>query len=230
MVNRPSFVLLLASLVLVTAAKAQRTDDSPPWRKGMFFASVGGSWKAKEYRVKNTLRWSIDPQVAFFVNDWLSVGLGGTFGFDEFNYTETNVITGITRSNLQEGRWWGLGPTVRGHLGSSKFGLFAQLSAHFGELEKNTENNFTDLDDTYLREQGSFQMYTFSPGAAYYFSPKFGAEVMAHAWWTLADVRSGNVTDNGQVEQFNSARYDATGGGWSVNLIYFFSLAQGADQ
>ena len=230
MVNRPSFVLLLATLVLVTAAKAQRTDDSPPWRKGMFFTSVGGSWKAKEYRVKNTLRWSIDPQVAFFVNDWLSVGLGGTFGFDEFNYTETNVITGITRSNLQEGRWWGLGPTIRGHLGSSKFGLFAQLSAHFGELEKNTENNFTDLDDTYLREQGSFQMYTFSPGAAYYFSPKFGAEVMAHAWWTLADVRSGNVTDNGQVEQFNSARYDATGGGWSVNLIYFFSLAQGADQ
>ena len=54
MVNRPSFVLLPASLVLVTAAKAQRIDDSPPWRKGMLFCPVGGSWKAKEYRVKNT--------------------------------------------------------------------------------------------------------------------------------------------------------------------------------
>ena len=213
---------------LLSLAVVAQTEDPGPLQKGNFFVSAGGSWKSKEYRVKSDLRWSIDPQVGYFLTDRLSVGVGSTFGFTAFDYSETNSITGVTATNSSNGNWWGIGPTIRGYLGSEKFALFGQLSGNFGQLEKTSENNFTIGNDTYLREQGSFSMYSFSPGAAFYFGPKIGAEVMATAYWVIANVRSGNVTEDGQVEELNSAKYDATGGGWAINLVYFFSLAGGA--
>ncbi|MCB0794308.1 MAG: hypothetical protein KDB88_06190 [Flavobacteriales bacterium] len=199
-------------------------QSSPPLSKGNFFLSAGGSWKAEEYRVKSKLRWSLDPQVGYFVIDKVSIGLIGNIGFSEFDYSETNEITGITKTNLKEGGWWGLGPAVRGHLGSEKFALFAQLSALFGSLEQNSENNFTENNDTYLREKGSYQMVSFSPGFAWNFIPKLGVEALAHFYWASAYVRSGNVSQDGQVDELNAQQYSATGGGWSVNLVYFFGL------
>lgn len=218
-------LLVLAALVLALPMNGQEIS---PLRKGRFFVSGSGSWKAKEYRVKSTLRWSIDPQVAYLLTDRFSLGLAGTIGLSDFAYSQTNTASGITRSNTSSSGWWGMGPSFRGYLGSDRFNLFAQLGTQFGRLQKTSENNFTENNESYFREKGTFTMFSFAPGISYYFSDHFGMEGMAHAYWVISNVRSGVITEDGQLDMLNNARYEATGGGWSIGLVYIFGLQRGA--
>ena len=152
------------------------------------------------------------------MNDWLSVGLGGTFGFDEFNYRRPTRITGITRSNLQEGRL--VGPGTHDTRASRQQQVRSVRPAEPTSGNRRRTPRTTsrrDLDDTYLRNRIVPDVHLL-PGAAYYFSPKFGAEVMAHAWWTLRRaLRERDRQRPGGAVQQRPLRCDR--GGWSVNLI-----------
>lgn len=197
------------------------------FNEGDFMISLGGSWKSEEYRVKETLDEELDLMIGYHPLSRMGVGLAGNWGLSEFSYAEDDPASGITYTNYKKGRWFGLGPYVRGHLGPPEFSAFAQLSAVFGTMEQDSENNLTDGNYLYYRQEGSFQQYSFGAGVWWYFTRRFGVEVLGLADWTVADVRSANVGSDGELENVNSERYEASGGGWSLKLLYWFRLDKG---
>ncbi|MEO8590461.1 MAG: hypothetical protein ABI432_13885 [Flavobacteriales bacterium] len=216
-----STLVLGAVIMMVMPAHGQ-------FETGDLLLSVGGSYKAKQYDLKETLNSEIDLQLGYYPIPRVGVGLIGNWGLSEFDYAKTNEITGVTETNYKEGHWGGIGPYVRGHLGSPDFSVFGQLSAVFGRVEQDSENNLTDGNDQYYRQEGNFQQYGFSMGVWWYFTRRFGAEILGTSDWTFAKIRSGNVSTNGELDSSEPQRIDDTGGGGSIRLIYWFRLDKGA--
>jgi hypothetical protein len=218
---RRNLALILPILIACTPLLAQ-------YDEGDFMISFGGSWKSEEYRVKETIDQELDLMVGYHPLKRMGVGLVGNWGLTEFSYAEEDPGTGITYTNYKKGNWGGIGPYIRGHLGPPEFSAFAQLSAVFGKLEQDSENNLTDGNYLYYRQEGNFQQYSFGAGVWWYFTRRIGVEVLGLADWTVANVRSGNVGSDGEVDNYNSERYEASGGGWSLKLLYWFRLDGGA--
>ncbi|MBL7965048.1 MAG: hypothetical protein JNM31_14535 [Flavobacteriales bacterium] len=201
---------------------------SAQFEKGDFFTSFGGSWKSQQYRVKETLDREIDLQIGYYPISRMGVGMLSAWGLSKFSYAETNQISGVTKSNRKDGYWGGVGPFIRGNLGIPRFSVFGQMSALFGRVEQDSENNLAGGAMMTTRAEGNFQQYAFSAGLWYYFTRRFGAEILGSADWTFANITSGTVGTDGELLNANSARYDDTGGGWSLRLMYWFRLDKGA--
>lgn len=189
--------------------------------------SLGGSWKSEQYRVKESLDEELDLLIGYYPIKRFGVGVTGSWGLSKFSYAETDDYTNTTEYNYKDGHWFGMGPCIRGHLGSPEFSIFGQMSAIFGSVEQDSENNLAGTALEY-RQEGSFQQYSFGAGLWWYFTRRFGAEFIGTADWTEAQITSGTVASDGRIENPNSENYDDNGGGWSVRLIYWFRLDKAA--
>lgn len=221
-------IMRIPSVLAVVAAIINGLPTYGQFETGDLFLSAGGSYKSKKYTFKETLDSQIDLQVGYYPVPRVGVGFLSSWGLSEFSYSKTDDYTGATSFNYKEGHWGGIGPFVRGNLGDPTFSVFGQLSAIFGRVEQDSENNLTDGNEMYYREEGNFQQLAFSVGLWWYFTRRFGAEVLGSADWTFAKIRSGNVSSNGEVENNEPQRVEDTGGGGSLRLIYWFRLDKGA--
>lgn len=217
-----------APIVLSAALLTVGASLQAQWERGDFVLGAGGSWKSEEYRVKETLDSELDMIIGYYPIPRMGVGLLGNWGLTKFSYAEEDPADGVTYTNYKEGHWGGVGPFIRGHLGIPKFSVFGQLSAVFGSVEQDSENNLTDGNLTYYRQEGGYQQYAFAAGVWYFFTRRFGAEFVGSADWTFATIRSGTVENDGEITNYNEKNYDDTGGGWSLKLLYWFRLDKGA--
>ncbi len=220
-------LLLALPLGLALLAQAQ-AEPLSPFRKGRFYASGAASWKTEDYDLKDKKRWNLEPQVGYFVIDNVAVGIGGVIGLNEFNYVQDNLALGTTTYNYKETTWGALGPVVRGHIGGPRVSAFGQLGAFFGGIDQTSENNYATGGTTAnMTQQGSFQLYDFGAGLAWYYKQTVGLELMAHYYIGAAQTTTNIVYDNGDVVNYPRSKNNADGGGATIGVVVLFGLSKG---
>ena len=186
--------------------------------EGDFMISAGGSWKAKNYTLKESLDSQLDIQIGYYPMERLGLGLLGNYGLSQYSYSETKG-DGVTYVKYRDGRWGGVGPYVRYHLGDERFSFFGQLSIVFGRVGQDSESNLTEGTPLYYREEGNYSQVGISGGIWWYFTPRFGAEAIVSSEWVTANIRSGNVESDREVAEYGKARITDNGGGGTIRLI-----------
>ncbi|HMC97992.1 MAG TPA: hypothetical protein VKG92_10070 [Flavobacteriales bacterium] len=214
-------LLLLPSLLLLVQGTVHAQ-----FNKGDLVLSLGGSYKSKEYDLKETLDSQIDLQIGYYPVPRIGVGLAGNWGLSRFSYAQP--AGDITYTNFKEGHWGGIGPYVRGHLGHPDFSVFGQLGAVFGSVDQDLENNLTTGIYSAAKQKGTYQQYSFAFGAWWYFTRRLGVEVLGTADWVYAQIQYGTVGADGEVTYADTSHHDDSGGGFSLRLVYWFRLDKGA--
>jgi len=219
--------LLCACFSLGIMALAQSEPPSP-FRKGRFYASGAISWKTEDYDLKDKKQWNLEPQVGYFIIDNVAVGIGGVVGVNDFNYVQDNLALGTTTYNNKETTWGAMGPVVRGHIGGPRVSAFGQLGGYFGSIEQNGDNNLnTGGAVSKINQQGSFQLYDFGAGLAWYYKQTVGLELIAHYYLGYSQTSQTITDDTGEATTYPKARNNADGGGASVGLVFLFGLSKG---
>lgn len=151
----------LLSLVLIFCFSTIIAQDEKNFgfAKGSQFISGAVGYKSSSKPDNSTLKtFTFQPRYAYFVNDFIAIGLSAGIGTETYKNTTGNKITDNNSYTINAfGRYY--------LLPGNKFSVFAELGLGYGHLKNHIDNSSSNGINAH-----------FSPGLSYFIARNFALE------------------------------------------------------